>query len=297
MLYFLSVVTKMQRTCAKCMRIAGGAGEHASQVVVLSNQNDFNYLFSNTLYAGNLVSVTKLHIFGAWFTEDDSRILFGVDSVFRNKQNVLEHLVIQNTDMNDNTNYVTNLTVGLIAHLIRHNRCNLKTLIFSNTGLNVAAAQLMVPTKYKNCTLTSLNLSNNKINDDSVKRIASVLSDQNCTLTSLNLSDNYFGVQGAIFLSHITDTNKTLTTLILSNNRIGSRGVAVLVNAFVQKGRLRNLGLSRTNVAPDAAPAIAYSLRTAADNCSLQNLDLSGNDFGCLGGALSNVPTNFKIHL
>ena len=59
-----------------------------------------------------------------------------------------------------------------------------------------------------NCKLTSLNVSHNRLGDRVLKDLPEALTNKNCTLTGLDISDNELGDKGIKYLCKaLTDTN------------------------------------------------------------------------------------------
>ena len=59
-----------------------------------------------------------------------------------------------------------------------------------------------------NCKLTRLNVSHNRLGDRVLKDLPEALTNKNCTLTSLDISDNELGDEGIKYLCKaLTDTN------------------------------------------------------------------------------------------
>ena len=71
-----------------------------------------------------------------------------------------------------------------------------------------------------NSTLTSLDLSHNKIADRGVKAIARLLDDR-CVVISLNLSDNHVHADGGKYFGRALKLNVSLQNLNLRLNRLG----------------------------------------------------------------------------
>jgi hypothetical protein len=92
--------------------------------------------------------------------------------------------------------------------------------------------------KKDNKTLTTLNLSNKWIDDESALIIAEFL-ENNATLTTLNLSINQIGAKGANAIAEALKTNATLTTLNLSNNQIGVEGANAIAESLKDNKTLK----------------------------------------------------------
>ena len=102
-----------------------------------------------------------------------------------------------------------------------------------------------------NCTLTSLNVSENWLGDVGIMHLCNALTSVNCTLTSLNVSWNQFGDEGIIHLCNaLTSVNCKLTSLNVSWNQFGDNGLKHLCDTLT------------------------------SSNCALTSLDICGNKFG-----------------
>ena len=93
-----------------------------------------------------------------------------------------------------------------------------------------------------NATLTTLNLSWNKIGDEGAGAISKTLK-ANITLTTLNLSFNSIGNAGVEVISEALKTNSTLTELGLMDSGIGNEGVRLLSEALKANSALTKLDL------------------------------------------------------
>jgi Ran GTPase-activating protein (RanGAP) involved in mRNA processing and transport len=149
-------------------------------------------------------------------------------------------------------------------------------------------------------TVTTLNLSDNDIDDVGAIALASMLKD-NKTITELDLSSNNIGDDGAKALAGMLEKNKTITILNLSSNGIGIEGVVALGRAFAGKDIIVEFGndkknglfklaqgtftgttldLSSNNIGDDGAIAIANMLK---DNKTITKLNLRNNKIGVEG--------------
>ena len=136
------------------------------------------------------------------------------------------------------------------------------------------------------CNLTTLHLGFNDIQDQGVSQLSEALRDANCKLTKLRLSGNYIRYQGA---SHLQDALKNanckLTKLDLGGNSMGDIGVSRLSEALKDVNcKLEKLDLVETDITDQGVFHLCEALKNV--NCKLTNLDISANMIS-FHGALS----------
>ena len=136
------------------------------------------------------------------------------------------------------------------------------------------------------CTLNTLDLGSNKIQDQGVSQLSEALRDANCKLTKLMLPGNYITYQGA---SHLRDALKNanckLTKLDLGGNSMGDIGVSRLSEALKDVNcKLEKLNLDETDITDQGVFHLCEALKNV--NCKLTKLDISGNMIS-FHGALS----------
>ena len=96
--------------------------------------------------------------------------------------------------------------------------------------------------------LTSLDLSENRLNVEGGKAIAEALK-VNGAMADLNLSYNYMGAGGAKAIAEMLTINSTLTSLDLASEPfplggdIGAEGVEAIAEALKGNGVLNNIDL------------------------------------------------------
>ena len=159
-----------------------------------------------------------------------------------------------------------------------------------------------------NATLTSLDLSHNKITDIGARRIAQLLDGgmsqatpassrlppsadglAGTVLLSLNLSDNHIGAGGAAAFGAALSNNRGLRKLNLSLNGLGDEGGAALLAGGTQHTALRELVLSSAELGPESGEALLNLVRFNRSLDSLQlacNPGLFSSDSGECGAAL-----------
>ncbi|CAF4821771.1 unnamed protein product [Rotaria sp. Silwood1] len=168
---------------------------------------------------------------------------------------------------------------------------------------------------YNITQITTLNLSDNALNDSGIKHVTNVLQ-QNTTIKTLHLRKTGIGFgcsryarynfpsapsglfappvastggdigwnkitdKGAQHLADALKTNKTLTTLSLQNNGIGDIGAEFLANALSYSSTLTTLDLSRNEI---TGRGMKYFENALKNNTGLQTLDLWDNEIGTIG--------------
>ena len=140
------------------------------------------------------------------------------------------------------------------------------------------------------CTLNTLDLGSNKIQDQGVSQLSEALRDANCKLTKLMLPGNYITYQGA---SHLRDALKNanckLTKLNLGgNSSIGDIGVSWLSEALKDVNcKLEELDLSETDCTDQGVFHLCEALKNS--NCKLTKLDFIGNKLSFCGASSMSV--------
>lgn len=130
-----------------------------------------------------------------------------------------------------------------------------------------------------NNTLTTLNISDNRIGDSGARAIAEALQ-ENHTLTTLDISGSDIGDAGARAIAEVLRKNHTLTTLDISINDIDEAGARALAEALQENRTLKTLNISSNYIDVPGARAIAAALQ---ENHALTALDISGNYIGDVG--------------
>ncbi|CAF4054781.1 unnamed protein product, partial [Rotaria magnacalcarata] len=105
-----------------------------------------------------------------------------------------------------------------------------------------------------------LNLSNKKLSDQNLRRIAYSLK-SNTTLITLNLAGNNFGITGIKYLLIALQSNITLTTLDLQNNKIGDEGIQCLAEFLYDNTTLTTLNLGGNDIEDKGAYHLASAIQ------------------------------------
>ena len=112
-----------------------------------------------------------------------------------------------------------------------------------------------------NTTLTTLNLSSNKIGYKGAVSIGQGL-EKNTTLTTLDLSNNRIGNEGAVSIGQGLEKNTTLTTLYLWSNKIGNEGAVSIGQGLGKNTTLTTLMLWYNKIGNEGAVSIGQGLGT-----------------------------------
>jgi Ran GTPase-activating protein (RanGAP) involved in mRNA processing and transport len=96
-----------------------------------------------------------------------------------------------------------------------------------------------------------LNLSDNNISKDGLKKLSKLLYEEKCALLKLNLSNNLIGDDGCTILSDGIFNNTTLISLNLSSNNILNKGVIELARSLKSdtgNKTIKKLNLSKNEI-------------------------------------------------
>lgn len=132
----------------------------------------------------------------------------------------------------------------------------------------------------KNKVLSHLDLSHNRLGDDTAHAVALLLFNGE-SLKEIRLTNNNIRDRGATSLSEALAVNNSLRLLDLRLNRIEDAGGEALMSALATNSSLLSLDVSANHLGPDAARAARDSLPS---NRTLAVLNLSSNAFGEEGG-------------
>jgi Ran GTPase-activating protein (RanGAP) involved in mRNA processing and transport len=212
-------------------------------------------------------------------------------------------------------------TLQLISTFFSNYSTITRLIIRGNTINKLVIDTLMA--SLKQLPLTYLDLSNNKIDPDTIKvlrlndltRLKCLKLDQNCIgdqgiialssalnkvrLTELSLAMNNIQSDGIIALSTSLEKHSTLTNLSLPGNTINQAGAKGLCSVIINNPHIMVLNLSNNKLGPIEAKTLAEGFGL---NTSIKTLYLSYNNIGSLGIkdlvlALSYHPALCNFHL
>ena len=115
----------------------------------------------------------------------------------------------------------------------------------------------------ENNKVTTLDLSDNDIDDDGARSLSIALMNEKNKLITLDFYDNNIGDEGVKSLSTaLMNGNNKVTTLKLSWNRIGDDGARFLSTALMnENNKLTTLDLNLNNIGPQGFAVLLRSLR------------------------------------
>ncbi|CUF36088.1 leucine-rich repeat protein, putative [Bodo saltans] len=241
------------------------------------------------------------------------------------------------------TRPVNDTTIGLLFTLLRSNN-QLKELNLANHGHHLTITsmkllsrlgrklekldlsngmienQLIVPTicamlSVPECTLTTLNLSNNKINQDGLLQIMQVMRKSNTSVTSISLQGNESLDRGSIsFLNFYCDLNRYVAlderfkpmVLRAEKNDEGLTEILLKNTGYVDDLALRcmcialakNTNVAVINLSGNAITdkSVKHIIQVMNFNSTISRLDLSGNRFTSEGvTALRKAASESKV--
>ncbi|KOO34554.1 nlrc3 receptor [Chrysochromulina tobinii] len=161
---------------------------------------------------------------------------------------------------------------------------------FTAEGITAMADALRV-----NGTLTALNLSSNRLNDEDVSAVCKAIqSNKETKLASLNFKDNGIGPVGANAVAAMVAATGALTVANLLGNELDAESAKMLAEVAKQKG-ISLCGIRRDqttadfrdkDLKPPDAILLASDLSQAVVTGALTKIELSRNFIGEEGKAL-----------
>ncbi|XDV23186.1 hypothetical protein PO909_027873 [Leuciscus waleckii] len=167
--------------------------------------------------------------------------------------------------------------------LIQDPKFQLKTLRFLGPAADEACQYLTGIVGKNLLLLRELNLSEHKLEDSNVKKLAALLQDRHCQLNTLQLNNNSITEEGCSALTSAVNSNPSnLIELDLSGNKLGNSGIMSICPLLKNtQCRLEKLKLSNCSITEEGYKALASALRSNPSH--LIELDLTGNDPGQSG--------------
>ena len=162
----------------------------------------------------------------------------------------------------DKFHFSSENNIKLLENVVSENK-SLKNLIFNNCTFykryfSIDISNIM-NVKITECELFNinnfpidvLNISNNNISQDGIKKIVELLSEEKCSLAKLNISNNNIGDEGCTILSKGIAKNNSLIALNLSSNNILNKGIIELAKSLKSETgnkTIKKLNLSKNKI-------------------------------------------------
>ncbi|KAL7555366.1 hypothetical protein ACA910_020236 [Epithemia clementina (nom. ined.)] len=159
------------------------------------------------------------------------------------------------------------------------NQICLQKLSLANNGLTSESGESLAKILDIVGSLRELDLSDNKVEADGLKKLARALATERCTLRTLNLFNNHLGKGCVKQLAIILLRNRSITSLNLGKNRLNNKKcITELSNALCHNEFLQRLDLSQNKMGNAGATQLADILNPHKSSCPLQELNLTNNN-------------------
>jgi len=153
-------------------------------------------------------------------------------------------------------------------------------LDLSNNALNDDMARMLASGLADNISVMQLNLSHNSISDRGVRALAKLL-DANSIICSLDLSGNQLQADSGRALARAVCHSRALLSLNLRLNRLGDDGCRAICEALAHAGAAAAAGGGPAAGGGGGAASISSSSSSRSKGaCLLQRLNLSSNGAG-----------------
>ena len=239
-----------------------------------------NISSNNITYKGGQIIFEDL-------SEQQSIIDLNISSIEGTNRNHLNYLGVINIEKFFNKNkYIEKLNLSgnsikdegfiSICKALKDNK-NLEILNISNNdihsqgltqGLNLITS----------CKITSLNLSQNKLQDTGIKILSNSLQ-YFPNLCKLNLSYCGFEFNGFEYLIKSLSSFKTISNLNISGNNLKSKNFEK-IRSFLESNSIKNLNIAKCSLGNDSANILGECL---SNNETNRKLNISGNKISDIG--------------
>ena len=239
-----------------------------------------NISSNNITYKGGQIIFEDL-------SEQQSIIDLNISSIEGTNRNHLNYLGVINIEKFFNKNkYIEKLNLSgnsikdegfiSICKALKDNK-NLEILNISNNdihsqgltqGLNLITS----------CKITSLNLSQNKLQDTGIKILSNSLQFFP-NLCKLNLSYCGFEFNGFEYLIKSLSSFKTISNLNISGNNLKSKNFEK-IRSFLESNSIKNLNIAKCSLGNDSANILGDCL---SNNETIRKLNISGNKISDIG--------------
>ena len=162
----------------------------------------------------------------------------------------------------------------------------------SALGIDDACLKNMQPWLHEQKTMVSLDLSNNKLSDESLVNL--LLDIQDYPIARLNLRKNRLTDASISALGGYLRKNTALSSLNLSGNALGDRGACILATHLKQRSGLDDLNLEKTGIQAEGAACL---LQPDASHTLPKELWLGSNHLAGLSNMDDNPLSDKSLHV
>ena len=221
----------------------------------------------------------------------------------------LENLIFEKFNLSSEDN------MNSLKKIISKNK-NLKNLIINKSSIHNRYFSIdisnAINVKINYCELLNincfpldiLNISNNNISKDGIKKLVELLSDEKCTLTKLNLSNNLIGDEGTTLLAQGISKNNSLIAINLSSNYILNSGVIEIAKSLkseIGNKTIKKINLSKNEIENSGLIEFCTILKQE-DKYRFTKIDFSHNNLSDrsiieFGEFLRNHPAILKLSI
>ena len=157
---------------------------------------------------------------------------------------------------------------------------NLKTIDLSNNKINDSGLEKIAQFLSTNKSISQLNLNGNCIRDKGVEMICEGVG-ANSSLKELKLESNKFGRDGFLKIAEMLSTNKSLEKLYLGGNKLVELEAARKLSLSLQQNQtLLLLSLHHSNIDDSVCTILSEGI---SKNETISHFNLSHNNISCEG--------------
>ncbi|KAM5248493.1 NACHT, LRR and PYD domains-containing protein 14 [Ctenodactylus gundi] len=186
----------------------------------------------------------------------------------------LTHLCLADNNLGDSG-------IKLLSDALRHPQCNLQSLVLRYCHFSPRSGEYLSASLLHNKSLTHLDLSSNRLQDDGVKLLCNVFWKSGCNLRDMELMGCVLTSACCLDLVSIILNSPTLLSLDLGDNDLRDEGVKILCEALrhpncnIQKLGLDYCGLTSVSC-KDLSSVLLSNERLIKMNLTQNNLGREG---------------------
>ncbi|XP_067897770.1 protein NLRC3-like [Heterodontus francisci] len=204
-------------------------------------------------------------------------------------------------DLSDNN--IQDKGVGLLCNALKDEQCALQILSVGGNKLTPSCCEELASVLGSNKTLVELDLSNNRIGENGLRKLSEALKNENCKLQKLGLNSIFafeFGIMGTyedapgaeILCDVLKSKNCTLKSLGLAKNSFTQKCCTDLISSLADNHVLMELDLSSNNLNNEGVTALCEILK--GPDCKIQSLKVANTKLtgDCCAALASVFKTN-----